>query len=171
MAGDFQSKLGLGQANWDPVSAPTMSREAHSKGLVYRYKTPIELPADFYQYKYVVTFKGGERRWVGDPCARYGGSENENSGVVVGGSRSTVAPVADGRKPLRDLVIYEMMIDDFTDEFRGGRAPLEALCDKLDYLRNALGVNAILFMPWTAWPGEEFSWGYTPYQYFSVEYR
>jgi hypothetical protein len=40
---------------------------------------------------------------VGDSCARYGGSENENSGVVVGGSRSTVASVVGGRKPLRDL--------------------------------------------------------------------
>jgi len=170
VVGDFQLPA-LGQPNWDVASAPTMTREPHPKGFVYRYRTPVELPAEFYQYKYFVTFKGGEIRWVGDPCARYGGSENQNSGVVVGGSRLTVKPLPGGRKPLRDLVIYELMIDDFTDEFRGWRAPIDAVCDKLKYLREDLGANAILFMPWTAWPGDDFSWGYTPYQYFSVEYR
>jgi 1,4-alpha-glucan branching enzyme len=42
--------------------------------------------------------------------------------------------------------------------------------DKLDYLQN-LGVNGIEFMPWTAWPGGDFSWGYNPFQFFSVTYR
>lgn len=170
VVGDFQLAA-LGQPNWDLATAPQMTRATHPKGFIYRYQIPVDVPAEFYQYKFYVTFKDGARRWVGDPCARYGGSENQNSGVVVGGSRSTVRPLAGGRKPLRDLVIYELMIDDFTDEFRGWRAPLDAVCDKLDYLANDLGVNAILFMPWTAWPGEDFSWGYTPYQYFSVEHR
>src|SRR5205823_13269696 len=82
-----------------------------------------------------------------------------------------VAPLAGGRKHLRDLIVYELMIDDFTDEYRGARAPLDAVRDKLDYLAQALGINAILFMPWTAWPGDGCNWGYNPYQYFSVEYR
>ena len=34
-----------------------------------------------------------------------------------------------------------------------------------------LGVNAIEFMPWTAWPEDGFSWGYDPYAFFSVEHR
>ncbi len=63
------------------------------------------------------------------------------------------------------------MIDDFTDEFRADRAPLDAVRDKLDHIRNDLGANAILFMPWTAWWDDHFNWGYDPYQYFSVEYR
>jgi pullulanase len=70
----------------------------------------------------------------------------------VGGSRpdqNTVRPLATGRKPLADLNVYELMIDDFTDEFRGTRAPMAAVTDRLDYLRD-LGFNAILFMPWTA---------------------
>ena len=111
------------------------------------------------------------RRKVSDPCTRYGGSENQNSALVIGGSDPAVAPLAGGRKHLRDLVVYELMIDDFTDEYRGARAPLDAVRDKLDYLDRRLGINAILFMPWTAWPGDGFSWGYTPYHYFSVEYR
>ncbi len=168
--GNFQHHL-IPATDWDLATAPEMAREPHDKGVVFRYKTPKLLPKGFYEYKYLVTFKGGEVRRVGDPCARYGGSENQNSGVVVGGSRSIVKPIAGGRKPLRDLVIYELMIDDFTAEFRRQRAPIDAVRERLDYLQKELGVNAILFMPWTAWPGEEFNWGYTPFQYFSVEYR
>lgn len=61
--------------------------------------------------------------------------------------------------PLRDLVIYEMHVGDFTGEYHGLRAPLDAVVDKLDYLA-ALGFNAILFMPWTAWKHRDFDWGY-----------
>ena len=96
-----------------------------------------------------------------------------NAGFVIGGSQpadNVISPVAGGRLPLRDLIIYEMMIDDFTDEYRGARAPLDAVRDKLGYLKG-LGINAILFMPWTAWNDSRFSWGYTPSLYFSVDYR
>ena len=66
--------------------------------------------------------------------------------------------------------MYELHLDDFTDEFRETRAPVSAMLDKLNYLVD-LGVNAILFMPWTTWQNREFDWGYTPYQYFAAEYR
>src|SRR5436305_10968431 len=33
-----------------------------------------------------------------------------------------------------------------------------------------LGFNAIEFMPWTAWPEDNFSWGYDPYAFFTVEH-
>jgi 1,4-alpha-glucan branching enzyme len=42
--------------------------------------------------------------------------------------------------------------------------------DKLDHLIG-LGVNAIEFMPWTAWRGGAFNWGYDPYLFFAVENR
>ncbi len=171
VSGDFQAHLG--QESWDFDAAPSMSKEAHPKGWVWTFRTGVELPAGFYQYKYRVTFEDGTRRLVGDPCARYGGSEYQNSGFVIGGSRpedNQIAPLAGGRKHLRDLVLYELNIEDFTDEYRAARAPLDAVADKLDYLQE-LGINAILFMPWTAWPGEGYNWGYTPHQYFSVEYR
>ncbi|SRR6266508_3843051 len=169
VAGDFQAHLG--QRNWDVATAPALHKEEHANGWVWRYRSDVELPAGYYQYKYAMTFHNGEQRKVGDPCTRYGGSENQNSAFVIGGSDPDVHPLAGPRKHLRDLVVYELMIDDFTDEFRGARAPIDAVREKLDYLQHSLGINAILFMPWTAWPGEGFSWGYTPYQYFSVEYR
>ncbi|MFN6474433.1 MAG: alpha-amylase family glycosyl hydrolase [Nostoc sp. SerVER01] len=172
VAGNFQRHLS--QREWDEEKAPQMHKIEHSKGWVWTYRTDVELPTGFYEYKYYVTFRNGSKRWVGDPCTRYGGKESQNSAFVIGGSSlrdNPVQPLKSGRKHLRDLIVYELMIDDFTDEFRGARAPLDAVCDKLDYLQKELGINAILFLPWTAWPSQTFSWGYIPYQYFSVEYR
>ena len=169
VAGSFQNHLS--QSDWDFAAAPSMTREAHHKGWLWRFRTEQDLPADFYEYKYFVKFEDGTERVVSDPCTRYGGSKDQNSGFVIGGTIVDVLPLAGGRKHLRDLVVYELMIDDFTDEYRDARAPIDAVRSKLDYLERNLGINAILFMPWTAWPGEGFNWGYTPYQYFSVEYR
>ncbi len=176
VAGNFQAKLG--QTDWTEDSASNMQPISHSKGTVWTLLTP-PLPAGFYEYKYVVEFENGTKRWVSDPCSRYGGEDvtNQNSGFVVGPSPiDSTEPLA-VRKPLQDLTIYEVNIDDFTDEFRftsappGSRSALDAVCMKLDYLATDLGVNAILFLPWTAWANDLYSWGYTPYQYFSVEHR
>jgi pullulanase len=118
-----------------------------------------------------VTFTDGSVREVADPYARYSGQQNGLSGFVIGGSQpeqNVVTPLAD-RKPLRDLVVYELHAGDFTDEYRGARAPFDAVLDKLDYLHD-LGINAILFLPWTAWKDKDYDWGYSPFQYFAVEY-
>lgn len=177
--GDFQTELG--QTAWDISTAPNMTKAPHPKGAVWSYTTSVSLPEGFYEYQYFVTFDTGETRIVSDPCARYGGSrnldaiaenprDNLNAGIVVGGSTSTVTPLPGGRKHLRDLIVYELNLDNFTDEFRGIRAPLDAVIDKLDHLEE-LGFNAILVMPWTAWPGKGFNWGYEPFLYFAVAYR
>jgi 1,4-alpha-glucan branching enzyme len=173
VCGDFQSKLG--QGDWDAASAPAMSRGVHPEGEIWSYQTPVELDAGYYQYKFYVTYQDPAEppRWVSDPCSRYGGSDNMNAAFVIGGSQPSENPIsslAGGRLPVGDLIIYEMMIDDFTDEYRGVRAPLDAVRDKIGYLKN-LGINAILFMPWTAWNDSHFNWGYTPSLYFSVGYR
>jgi 1,4-alpha-glucan branching enzyme len=159
VVGDFQKTLG-NPSNWDPTTAPMLSRTPHSEGEIWSWTTPKELHKGFYQYKYYVTFNDPAEppRWVSDPFTRYGGKDNMNAAIVVGGSspeENYIEPLAGGRKPLRDLVIYEMMIDDFTLEYRKERAPLDAVCDKLDYLVE-IGFNAILFMPWTAWNNDLF---------------
>lgn len=140
-----------------------MKKEASPEGSFWRATTTRELPAGFYQYKYHVTYPGEEPRIISDSCTRYGGEENQNAGLIIGGSSpqdNLVAPLVGGRLPLRDLIIYEMHLDDFTDEYRGARAPLDAAGDedKLDHLQS-LGVNAILFMPWTTWKKPDFDWG------------
>lgn len=140
------------------------------KGIVYSY-TSGKLPAGFYEYKYIAHFENADPLFITDPCSRYGGMENQNSGFAVGGAIETVNPLPMPRLEYRDLVIYELMIDDFTANYRGSDAPLEAVIKKLDYIAG-LGINAIEFMPWTAWPdADAFSWGYNPFQYFSVAYK
>lgn len=170
--GSFQAVLG--GTDWQPGSGVALRvGPAHPRGTLWSGRTPANLPADFYEYKLVVTFDTGEVRWVTDPCARYSGLGQQNSGFVVGGSspaQNAVRPIAGGRLPLADLVIYELMIDDFTAGYRGWRAPLAAVVDKLDELA-AGGFNAIEFMPWTAWANPEFDWGYVPRGFFAVESR
>ena len=168
VVGDFQSRLG--QKDWDPGTALSMTLEPHPKGWLYRCALPKALKSGYYQYKYFVTYENLTTRWCTDPCTKYGGGDdNENSAFVVGGATATVQPHPNPLPP-RDLIAYELMLDDFTFEFRGSQAPVDALWSKLDYLQ-ALGVNAIAFMPWTAWRGPDFSWGYDPFQFFAVEYR
>lgn len=166
VTGNFQSSLG--GADWDYENAPLMTKETHPNGWLYTLSLP-DLPDGFYEYKYFVAFNNGTTRWCSDPCSKYGGFENGNSGFVVGGTKQEVVLI-ENRLPLKDLVIYEMMLDDFTQQFLDGRAPLDAVRDKLDYLQD-LGINAIEFMPWTSWPDSGFSWGYNPVSFFSVEYR
>jgi pullulanase len=172
VAGSFQGTLG--GVDWDfPGGLAMVQDTTDPRGTFWTARTGAPVPAGFYEYKYRVTFVDDSIRVVSDPCTRYGGLSHQNAAIVVGGSRpqdNIVEPLRGGRRPLADLNIYELMIDDFTDEFRGKRAPLAAVIDRLDYLRD-LGFNAIQFMPWTAWRHQQFDWGYEPFQYFAVESR
>ena len=166
VTGDFQSKVG--GTDWDYANAPEMTKVDHLSGWLYTLTIP-SLPDGFYQYKYFVTFENGTTRWCGDPCTKYVGGENENAAFVIGGNDTIVHPLSE-RLPFQDFIIYELMIDDFTKSFRGVKAPVDAVTDKIDYLLD-LGVNAVEFMPWVAWPGGDFSWGYNPFLFFAVENR
>jgi pullulanase len=172
VVGDFQGACG--QKDWDPTTAPPMGELADAKaspavalGHVFQWETP--LPDGFYDYRYHLTFMDGSAITISDPCSRYGGKAAGNSGVVLGGRKVKADPIAK-RLPYGELVIYELNLDDFTARYRGQRAPIDAVRDRLDVIRG-LGFNAIEFMPWTAWPNDDFSWGYNPYQYFSVSHR
>jgi pullulanase len=168
LVGDFQSKVTPGVTDWDASHALTMPRGNHANGYVYVYTFLPPLPDGYYQYQFVVTFEDGTVRRIGDPCTKYGGDSLDRSAFVVGGSPVAPTTVAD-RRPPGELRIYELMIDDFTATYRGARAPIDAVVDKLDGLAK-LNVNAVEFMPWIAWPDDDaFSWGYDPAYFFSVE--
>src|SRR5215216_3034639 len=96
VAGSFQKHLS--GSEWDFDSAPSLIKEDHPKGSVWRFRTEKELPADFYEYKYLVKFEDGTKRVVSDPCTRYGGSQDQNSGFVIGGTIAEVEPLAGERK-------------------------------------------------------------------------
>ena len=130
VVGSFQDPAGR---QWDIDSPIPMTpapyhdpRDQLLKGTVYSH-TAGPLPDGFYEYKYLVVFKNKERRFITDPCGRYGGTENQNSGFVVGGQTDEVRPLAT-RLPLKDLFIYELMIDDFTAGIRrADEAPLQTI--------------------------------------------
>jgi 1,4-alpha-glucan branching enzyme len=170
VVGDFQTLVDPAAINWNAGSGLLMTRLAHPNGHLFTYELPNGFPDGYYQYKYVVTFQNGAVRWVGDPCTRYGGDSHDNSAFVVGGQPATGTRLAASKRPgAQELVIYELMIDDFTAGYRGNRAPMDAVADKLDEIK-ALGVNAVEFMPWISWPDDAgFSWGYNPAYFFSVE--
>lgn len=169
VTGDFQDQIG--QTNWTAAGAPALTLSTTPQGEFWTLLLQHDLRDGFYQYQYQVTFNDGTVRQAADPCARYSGSDTTSSGFVIGGSTAAdnaVTPLAN-RLPLKDLVVYEINVWDFTAEYRGTRAPFDALSDKLDYLVQ-LGVNAVLIMPWTAWKNKSYDWGYDPFQYFAVEY-
>ena len=166
VSGNFQSPIG--SIDWDLASAPVMTRGDHPQGMLYTYRID-QIPDGCYQYKYFVTYENQTTRWCTDPCTKCVATKEENAAFVVGGHDIEIQPLA---HPLsfQDLVIYELMIDEFTAGYRGDRAPVDAVKDKIAYLVD-LGVNAIEFMPWTAWRGGAFNWGYEPFLFFAVEDR
>ncbi len=66
------------------------------------------------------------------------------------------------RPAVKDLVVYEMLIRDFTD-----RRTIRAAMDSLEYLKR-LGVNCIELMPVSEFTGN-LSWGYNPTFYCAVD--
>lgn len=167
VVGDFQQHLG--QTAWIIYPTNAMIRSTNNHGVVWCLQTPF-LPNGFYEYQYHVKFQNGEERRLSDPCARYGGHE-DRSGIVAGDSPIPhVEEIANGRKPLRDLIIYELNIDDFIFQEWGDEAGLEVVARKIDYLKT-LGINTIHFLPWTDWGSERYDWGYSPKSYFSVAKR
>src|SRR5690554_3611955 len=83
--------------------------------------------------------------------------------VFKTGEESYNWKVTDFEIPSRDnLVIYEMLLRDFTDA-----GDLKGAMDKLDYLES-LGVNAIELMPVQEFDGND-SWGYNPAFFFAMD--
>lgn len=159
--GDFQGQ--------DIATAPRLEPTEHESGTLWIGQGD-ELPEGYYTYKYFVTFENQTTRWCSDPCSRYVGPPDQRAGFVVGGNRLAAVAPNTAPRPLGDLAIYELMLDDFTAQYRGDRAPVDAVLDRLDHLQ-ALGINTIELMPWTAWRGSAFDWGYDPILFFSVEDR
>src|SRR5580700_10029916 len=122
IVGDFQHLVNPGSTDWDPASDLAMTRTAHPNGFLFVYSFDPPLPDGWYQYKYLVRFDDTTVRLVGDPCTKYGGDSNDRSAFVVGGSPAQPDPIG-ARLPSSGLIVYELMIDDFTKEYRGTRAP------------------------------------------------
>lgn len=172
--------IGSFQASpWDAATAVALAPNSHLGGELWSGKAQ-GLQPNFYEYALLVRFMNGSTRIVGDPCTKYGGSGQRGTGGFVidapGYVDVVTAPLPSAqRQPLAKLIVYELMLDDFTESSRGNAPPVAAMlarpagaASKVQYIAG-LGFNAIEFMPWTAWPDESFSWGYNPASFFAVE--
>ncbi|AXA36253.1 MAG: glycosyl hydrolase [Candidatus Hydrogenedentota bacterium] len=117
------------------------------------------------QYKFVITHPSYGTFWRQDPQARQMTNDAGNSIIVdpgySWGSYSYSTPA------WNDTVIYEMHVGTFNDSPGGGPGNFASVTAKMDYLQS-LGVNMLLLMPCTEFPGD-FSWGYNPHSQFAPE--
>ncbi|SMG18022.1 Por secretion system C-terminal sorting domain-containing protein [Marivirga sericea] len=140
------------------------------------------IPGEEYQFQYLVD---GEIT-IADPYAEKIGSEYDDPEIIRDNRYPELMPYPSGktshavsylqtnktqfdwtdsdfqRPANEDLVIYELLIRDFT-ELR----TYKAVTDRLDYLED-LGINAIQFMPVMEFEGN-LSWGYNPYSMLALD--
>lgn len=118
-----------------------------------------------YVYRFALERSGmaGEIDWIIDPFAREFGL-GKLSAITVGYQPHVWAEKESGWKvpPLDDLVMYELMIN----EFGGG---VDGTIGRLDYLAD-LGVNCIEVMP-VSNVSNTIDWGFLPIGYFGVDER
>lgn len=139
-------------------------------------------PGQEYQFQYLVD---GEIT-IADPYTEKIGSEYDDPEIIRDNRYPDLMPYPSGKtshavgyiqtdkadftwtdenfqKPANeDLVIYELLIRDFT-ELR----TYNAVTERLDYLED-LGINAIQFMPVMEFEGN-LSWGYNPYAMLALD--
>lgn len=122
-------------------------------------------------HEYIFSLNG--EKLVGDPFAtdvnwtdengnEHWAAHNQKSIVHVGQPEFQWTDDGFVKPPLKDLIIYETLIRDFTPS-----GDLAGLTGKLDYLKR-LGINAIELLPPTEFPGES-SWGYNPAFFMALE--
>ena len=118
------------------------------------------------EYKFAI-HNGFEILYRNDPYAREMTNSNGNSVIIDptfdwGDTRGYRTP------PWTEWVIYEMHIGTFNDDPSELPGTFDRAIEKLDYLANELGVNAIEVMPSAEFPGAR-SWGYNPSHQFAIE--
>lgn len=118
-----------------------------------------------YVYRYCLTRPGSEEPidWIIDPFAREYGV-GKMSAITKGYKPYEWSPEEkDWKTPnLNDLIIYELMINEF-----GG--DIERTIQRMDYLAD-MGVNCIEVMPLSNVTGI-IDWGFLPVGYFGVDER
>lgn len=168
-------------SKWECEDAYIMNRDEEA-GCWWYTMTDVQADKE-YMFQYYVGNVGGERRRFADPYSeiiyeqydKYVSSTtypdmpsfpSKTSGVVSAFqvNRPEYAwEIEDYQiKDENDLVIYELLLRDFTET-----RDINGALEKLDYLV-ALGVNAIELMPIQEFSGAD-SWGYNPIAYFALE--
>ncbi len=137
-----------------------------------------------YAFQYYLEKKTGEKVYVADPYSRkildphndpfispstypdnktYPAKGNGIVAVFKTQPETYTWQVSNFKTPATDnLVIYEMLFRDFTEQ-----GNINGALEKLDYLKS-LGVNAIELMPVQEFDGND-SWGYNPAFFFAMD--
>lgn len=144
------------------------------KGKDGYFRKTVELEDGCYEYKFRVQSKSHFKEadeWV-EVIDPYATEVNEEKQVAIArikdGDRiidDYVWQHDDAEIPEKDeLVIYEMLVQDFAEEEKGGS--FQTVLDKLDYLQD-LGINTLELMPIQSCP-MEIGWGYNLRHYFAL---
>jgi 1,4-alpha-glucan branching enzyme len=170
--------------NWEATKdEKSLMKRDETSGCWWITVTGLE-PSKEYAFQYYLESKSGEPIYLADPYSRkildpyhdpYISSatypENKIYPPKGNGIVSTFKiqqenfnwQVTNFNTPSTDnLVIYEMLLRDFTEE-----GNINGAIKKLDYL-TSLGVNAIELMPVQEFDGND-SWGYNPAFYFAMD--
>lgn len=101
--------------------------------------------------------------WIGDPFAREYGIGKLSAITLDFQPHTWDASELSWKTPhLRDLIVYELMLDEFADG-------IDSTLDRLDYLAD-LGVNCLEIMP-VSNVSMTVDWGFLPIGYFGVDER
>ncbi len=123
------------------------------------------------EYKYALDTPAGQVH-RNDPYARALTTSVGNSVVYDDvdfdweGDRPILGP--DGTRAWNELVVYELHIGTFFDRDGNHLGTFDEAIERLDWLRDEVGVTAIELMPVAEFAGDR-SWGYNPAHPFAVE--
>ena len=124
------------------------------------------------RYGYYVAVDDQSHAWVGDPYATEVRWDSTGPWAYLP-PKPPAFNWTDGAwqtPALRDLVIYELCVRDFTGRWKPGKPVYGTFADLIHYVDYFadMNINAVELMPITEFPGES-SWGYNPVFYFSPE--
>jgi 1,4-alpha-glucan branching enzyme len=164
--------------NWIPDQASYMNRTTDGKRFWLKIDGLVSGKEYIYQYLVDNTIRIGDpyAKKVSDPNDQYISAETYPGLIPYpSGKTSGIATVFQtAQKPYTwsaaaytppaktNLVIYELLVRDFTDKHT-----FQSVIDTIGYL-HTLGINAIELMPVNEFEGN-LSWGYNPNYYFAVD--
>jgi 1,4-alpha-glucan branching enzyme len=130
----------------------------------------VDVPNAFpeQQYLYVILNEASEKLWKNDPYALATTNSNGHS-VIVDTAFSWPAADDYGMPAWDELVFYEIHAGTFNDQPGGSPGTFDSLIPKLDYLRERLGINAVIILPAAEFMGG-ISLGYNSSHLFAIEH-
>ena len=125
------------------------------------------------RYGFYVAVDDQAHVWVGDPYATEVHWDSTGPWAYLPASPPAFAwtDAAWKTPALRDMVIYELCVRDFSGRWAPGRpiyGKFPDLTHYVDYFAD-MHINAVELMPITEFPGDS-SWGYNPVFYFAPEH-